>query len=327
VRLFLGVDGGQSSVTAVIGDECGRVLGTGRAGPCRDVANIAEAISRAGGPRVFDTAFEAACFGLSGAGLNQESPDRESSDREREIRGLVQANHYLISHDARVALAGATARQPGVVTIAGTGSIAFGKNRAGRSARAGGWGYIFGDEGGAFDIVRQALRAALRYEEGWGEPTALRDYLLGKRTANALCALAKETGAPGAGNAANDLLHRWYRADFSRDRVAALAPLVDQAAAAGDRVANDILKNAAQQLAALAASVRGQLFGGEPALVSYWGGVFRSAAIRERFRMLLELDSLNQFTPPRYSPALGALLEAYTLAGLECELTCVPETL
>ncbi|HEY6344170.1 MAG TPA: BadF/BadG/BcrA/BcrD ATPase family protein [Bryobacteraceae bacterium] len=301
MRFFLGVDGGQTSVTAVIGDERGRVLGTGRAGPCREIANIAEAISRAGGP----TTFEAACFGLSGGG----------SDREKEIRDLVRANQTLITHDAWVALAGAAARQPGVVTIAGTGSMAFGKNRVGRSARAGGWGYIFGDEGGAFDIVRQALRAALRYEEGWGEPTALRDSLL------------KETGAADA----NDLLHRWYRAASSRDQVAALAPLVDQAAAAGDRVANDILKNAAQQLAALAASVRGQLFPGEPALVSYCGGVFRSAAIRERFRMLVEPDSLNQFTPPRYSPALGALLEAYALAPLntnvECELTCVPETL
>jgi N-acetylglucosamine kinase-like BadF-type ATPase len=301
VRSFLGVDGGQSSVTAVIGDERGRVLGTGRAGPCREIGNIARAISRAGGSITFDGAFEAACFGLSGGGV----------DREREIRDLVQAKDYLITHDAWVALAGATARQPGVVTIAGTGSIAFGKNRGGRYGRAGGWGYIFGDEGGAFDTVRQALRAALRYEEGWGEPTALRDSLL------------KETGAADA----NDLLHRWYGAASSRDQVAALAPLVDQAAAAGDRVANDILKNAAQQLAALAASVRGQLFGGEPALVSYWGGIFRSAAIRERFRMLVELDSFNQFTPPRYSPALGALLEAYALAGVECELTCIPETL
>jgi N-acetylglucosamine kinase-like BadF-type ATPase len=321
MTLFLGVDGGQSSVTAVIGDERGRVLGTGRAGPCPEIGNIAEAISRADGSTTFDGTFEAACFGLSGGG----------ADREREIRDLVKANHYLITHDAWVALAGATARQPGVVTIAGTGSIAFGKNRGGRSARAGGWGYIFGDEGGAFDIVRQALRAALRYEEGWGEPTALRDYLLGKRTANALCGLAEETGAPDAATSANDLLHRWYRAGSSRDQVAALAPLVDQAAAAGDRVANDILKNAAQQLAALAASVRGQLFPGEPALVSYWGGVFRSAAIRERFRMLVELDSLNRFTPPRHSPALGALLEAYALAGVECgvecELTSTPETL
>jgi N-acetylglucosamine kinase-like BadF-type ATPase len=171
--------------------------------------------------------------------------------------------------------------------------------------------------------VRQALRAALRYEEGWGEPTALRDSLL------------TETGAANAAADAaadvNALLHRWYQAASSRDQVAALAPLVDQAAGAGDRVANDILKNAAQQLAALAASVRGQLFPGEPALVSYWGGVFRSLAIRERFQMLVELDPLNQFTHPRYSPALGALLEAYALAGVECgvecELTSVPPTL
>src|SRR5947209_3167873 len=76
------------------------------------------------------------------------------------------------------ALAGATRSGQGIITIAGTGSIAFGRNPAGRTARAGGWGYIFGDEGGGFDIARQATRAILRLEEGWGPPTALRETLL-----------------------------------------------------------------------------------------------------------------------------------------------------
>ena len=81
---------------------------------------------------------------------------------------LLSAVHLSVSHDALIAYVGACGGEPGVVVIAGTGSIAFGRGSDGREARAGGWGYVFGDEGGAFDIVRQALRAALRFEEGWG---------------------------------------------------------------------------------------------------------------------------------------------------------------
>jgi N-acetylglucosamine kinase-like BadF-type ATPase len=244
--------------------------------------------------------FQSACFGLSGG----------AAGKEPLIRELATAEHYLITHDAWVALAGATAGEPGIAVIAGTGSIAFGRNRDGRTARAGGWGYMFGDEGSAFDIARQALRAALREEEGWGPPTALRRTLL---------------DAMGAANA-NDLLHGCYAGDFSRDRVAGIAPLIEGAAAAGDPIAQDILKGAAHSLAILAAAVRGQLFQpDEPVLVSYCGGVFRSQELRERFRMLVQLTELNRAAPPRYGPAAGALLEAYRIAGVRRELTNIPD--
>ena len=82
--------------------------------------------------------------------------------------------------------------------IAGTGSFCFGRNGAGQTARAGGWGYVFGDEGGGFDLSRQAVRAGLRFEEGWGPPTALRAMLL------------EATGAVDM----NDLLHRMYTAEY-----------------------------------------------------------------------------------------------------------------
>ena len=88
-----------------------------------------------------------------------------------------------------VALAGAHAGEPGIITVAGTGTISFGRNAAGKYARAGGWGYVYGDEGGGFDIVRQAVRAILRYEEGWGPPTLLTAKLLeatGMKLANDL---------------------------------------------------------------------------------------------------------------------------------------------
>jgi N-acetylglucosamine kinase-like BadF-type ATPase len=105
-----------------------------------------------------------------------------------------------------------------------------------------------------------------------------------------------------------------------------LAPLISQAAAAGDPIAQDILKTAAQSLATLAAAVRAQLFGpDDPVLVSYCGGVFRSPELQERFRMLVELTDLNRAVAPRYGPAAGALLEAYRIAGVRRELTNIPD--
>src|SRR5207249_7827038 len=112
--------------------------------------------------------FEAACVGMSGG----------PADKQAILSEILPARKLVVTHDALIALSGATGGEPGIVAIAGTGSIAFGRNGDGQTARAGGWGYIFGDEGGGFDITRQALRAALRFEEGWGPPTALGDLLL-----------------------------------------------------------------------------------------------------------------------------------------------------
>jgi N-acetylglucosamine kinase len=183
--------------------------------------------------------------------------------------------------------------------------MVFGRNAAGVTARAGGWGYVFGDEGGAFDLVRQALRAILRNEEGWGPPTALRQALL-----QALP--EKATGAHDA----NRLLHLLYTDEYPRDRVAGWARLVDQAARSGDAVASDILGSAAQQLATLTAAVRRQLFEGSGAVnICYSGGVFGSQPLLERFRMLVELEAGNRVSAPRHGAAEGALLEAYRLSG------------
>lgn len=313
MKLFLGVDGGQSSTTALIGGEDGRVLGVGRAGPSNHAgaaegrekfvralgACVREAVAQTG--IICDAPFECACMGFSGGPADKEAPARE----------IVNAKHYSFTHDALIALSGATGGGHGVVTIAGTGSIAFGRNAEGRTARAGGWGYAFGDEGGAFDLVRKALRAALRFEEGWGPPTALRDALLEATRAQ---------DTPGYGTA-NDLLHRFYADEFTRARIAAFAPLVDEAAIAGDAVARDILKDAAQSLATIAAAVREQLFApAEIVTMSYVGGAFQSALLLERFRMLVELVDGNRVTAPRFGPAGGALIEAYRLAGIECGL-------
>ena len=302
-RWFLGVDGGQSSTTALIGDETGRVAGMGRGGPCNHVSSaeartrfskalggaIGAALQAAG---ITEANFETACLGLSGG----------PADKDALVRDLVPAQKYSITSDAVIALMGATAGEPGVIAIAGTGSIAFGRNAEGRTARAGGWGYAFGDEGGAFDLVRQAVRAGLRQEEGWGAATTLREALL------------KATGAPDM----NDLVHRFYTPEYPRARIASFAKLVDEAARNGDAIARDILHGGAQALATFVAAVRRQLFHrSEHTSVSYIGGVFESAMLRERFTMLVELEGSCRLEPPAYGPAAGALIEAYRMAGLK----------
>jgi N-acetylglucosamine kinase-like BadF-type ATPase len=309
---FLGVDGGQSSTTALIGDAAGCVIGSGRGGPGNHVgaaearAKFTKAIDdsvggacREAGLDVAGIRFTSACLGFSGG----------PADKQAILKEIVKSDRMMVTHDGLIALSGATAGEPGLITIAGTGSFAFGRNK-GETARAGGWGYLFGDEGGGFYITRQALRAALRFEEGWGPPTSLRPVLL---------------AATGARNV-NDLLHRCYTPEFPRARVAGYAKLVDEAAEKGDAAAREVMEEAARELVKLAHAVRQQLFDEEePARVSYVGGVFRSKMLLERFRTLVQMEPGNQVDAPVYGPAAGALLEAYRAAGMNCGLSNVPE--
>src|SRR6202045_858223 len=140
IKLFLGVDGGQSSTTALIGDETGRVLGAGRGGPCNHVGAsegrakltraVEECLAKACEQAQLDPAqvrFEAACFGMSGG----------PSDKEALLPQILRTDKLIVPHDGLIAVSGATAGEPGIVTIAVTGSFAFGRNSAGEARRAG----------------------------------------------------------------------------------------------------------------------------------------------------------------------------------------------
>jgi N-acetylglucosamine kinase-like BadF-type ATPase len=312
-RVFLGIDGGQTSTIALIGDETGRVIGSGLGGPCNHVGAadgrakftraITESVDAALRQASLDretVRFEVICAGFSGG----------AEDKESLLREILRADRLVLSTDAVIALAGATGGEPGIITIAGTGSIAFGRNGAGKTGRAGGWGYVFGDEGGGFDLARQGLRAALRQEEGWGPATALHSLFLEE----------------GGTKSANELLHRFYTAEYPRPRVASFSPIVTRAAAEGDQVARGILFKAASELALLASAVRREIFQpGETVRVACLGGVFGSVIVRDQFRELVEQERGNQCGPPLHAPAAGALLEAYRAAGLNLRLTNVPD--
>ena len=335
---FLGVDGGQSSTTAIIGDETGRVVGYGRGGPCNHISGpeakarfvgaigqavreaVAqtpalnpclanntpseprpqEAVSAAPGPQPGPRPphFASACLGFSGG----------AEDKAPWLVEIFTAGRRLVTHDGLIALAGATGGKPGVIIIAGTGQFAFGRNGAGRTARAGGWGYVYGDEGGGFDLTRQALRAALRDEEGWGPKTTLREMLL----------------AASDAKDANDLLHRLYTPAFPRPVIASWSHLVNDAAESGDACAREILGAAARHLADYALAVHRNLFSAsDPGVaIAHIGGVFKSKRLLDTFRSMIAPLIAN---PPMYGPATGALLEAYREAGLSPKLSNVPE--
>jgi N-acetylglucosamine kinase len=305
-ELFLGVDGGQSSTTAIVGDEEGRVIGIGQDGPCNHVSGpgarerFIGAIGGAVRKAVGAITFASGCFGFSGG----------PADKQALIEEMFTIGNLVVTHDGLIALVGANSGQPGIIAIAGTGQMAFGRNAAGEAMRAGGWGYVYGDEGGGFDLTRQALRAALRMEEGWGPATTLR------------AALLEATGASDA----NDLLHRFYTVDWPRSKVAALSKVVDEAAITGDAVAIDLLHLAAQHQANFVGAVRSRLFrDGEPARVACIGGCWRSTRLHERFRRIVELADGVTCGPPEMGPAAGALLEAYRQAGRPVTLSNVPE--
>jgi N-acetylglucosamine kinase-like BadF-type ATPase len=312
-RYYLGIDGGQSGTKGLLSDENGRVLGAGLGGPCNHVAahegrakffaavgSVLDQACQAAGLDAASLEFASVCLGFSGGAEDKEAYSRE----------LIRSHKYKITHDADIALSGATEGQPGIVVIAGTGSIAFGRNAAGRTARAGGWGYIFGDEGGGFDLTRQALRSALRHEEGWGPPSTLRDRLL---------------AATGASKI-NELMHRFYTPEFPRPAVAALSSLVSDAAEESDEEAQRILFDAASQLVSYVEGVHRVIFQSmQPVPIAYIGGVFKSRLLLEEFVKTIRYRLACPALPPKMDPAAGALLEALRADGNSSPVSNLPK--
>lgn len=198
LRLFAGVDAGASHTTAVVGDQQGAILARRRGGPgnllpgqaqqrAREIGRLIEAsVQQAGGvPPV-----ESAVVGAAGAGR-----ERERQDLERELAALGVARRVSVVTDAAAALESAFPGQFGIVLLAGTGSIALGRDSQGRVYRVGGWGWQFGDEGSGYALARAALAAVFRAADGRGPDTRLTRLLpeaCGVTTVEDLAAWARE---------------------------------------------------------------------------------------------------------------------------------------
>jgi N-acetylglucosamine kinase-like BadF-type ATPase len=278
--LILGVDGGGTKTVAWLAplDDAANtvVLGRGAAGPGNPravgfetaQANILVAIEAAfADARLARCTVEAACFGLAGAGRGIEQQRISAWAQQQAVAGVVR-----VVGDAEPILAAAASDVRGVALICGTGSLAWGRNAAGQVARAGGWGYLLGDEGSGYQIARAALIAALQAFDGRGRPTVLLDRLL-----------------PALGVAApEELVEIVYSPHTSRERVAGLASVVFDAAAE-DAVALTIIESAAGELAEMVAAVcrRLQLPDGEYALALAGSVILNRPRLREHLQTRL----------------------------------------
>src|SRR5262249_43942405 len=173
----------------------------------------------------------------------------------------LPAGKFRCDNDAVCGWAGALACQDGINVIAGTGSMAYGEF-AGRSARAGGWGELFSDEGSAHWIAREGLTLFSHMSDGRAPRGPLHEIL--REHFQLLSDL--------------DLCAAIYGTDrIQRSQLAALAPLVARAATCGDAQAAALFGVAAAELARIVDAVRRQLHvPDDTALsVSYSGGMFQ----------------------------------------------------
>jgi N-acetylglucosamine kinase-like BadF-type ATPase len=316
MEYFLGVDGGASSTICAVCSDDGAVLGIGRGGPSNHIlAPGGRERARGAVGAALETAlraanlaaveFRAAQFGMTGI--------TAGTDRARafaEVVGeVLRARTARVDNDSAIALAGALACGPGVMVIAGTGSVALGLDPAGREARVGGWGYIFGDDGSAFALGRAGVHAALHARDGTGPETVLVDRI-----------------PPAIGMDVQAIPMAFYEGRLDRAQVASLSPVVTAAATAGDVVARRLVDRAATSLADLVAAVIRRLTWPEGATpVAPVGGVFDAGPIVFKpLRLALAAAAPGAvLVPPRYEPAAGALLLALRSGGV----THTPERL
>jgi N-acetylmuramic acid 6-phosphate etherase len=305
--LVVGIDGGGTSTVAVVADAVtGRVLGRGTGGPSNNTAVGVDAALRELDAAV-DAAFAAAgvpraragaaCLGLAGADRPEEFDVlRDWADRA----GLADA--VTVTNDAALLIAAGTPGGWGLAVIAGTGSIAYCRSRDGVCTRAGGWGYLLGDDGSGFRIVLAALRACCKAVDRCGPPTALVDSFLSRM------GLTDPT----------ELIQAVYRGVWDRAALAGLAPVVLGAADAGDAVAAEVIDRQAAELARTAAAAvaeAGLPTTGLPLALA--GGVFLGhGGYRARFLDALRANGVSPDPVQLVSePAVGAVVLARQLAA------------
>jgi len=309
--IVVALDGGQSATLALAADLNGVVLGSALAGASNHVDEPGgrERLEMAVTPGIRGALANAgrtaeqvvcACLGMTGA------PGEARAIAARLLPAAQVEAHY----DTVTALAGASLARPGVVVIAGTGAVAYGRLDDGREARAGGWGYLMGDEGSAYDLGIAALRAACRASDGRGDPTEL------------VWRVPQALGQPDLTG-----VHRVvYSQTVTRSELARLAIVITDAARAGDAVACRLLDQAGHDLADAALAVIARLEGRDSRLTVYpTGGVFQAGdLILTAFRAGIAAQSpASQVIMPAFGPAVGALLLALRMAGTALDEACI----
>lgn len=303
--IVIGIDGGGSKTRAMVADEkgatVGDVVGPGsavRPGHVDDSADVITAVVRDAlascemthvQPRVL-------CVGVAGAGREAERQALWQALVSREL-----ASEVVIHSDFSIALDDAFGDGPGVLLISGTGSSAFGRGPTGLTARCGGWGPAFGDEGSGAWIGRRALSVVAAASDGREPETALTGAILTAAEVNEVSELIAWAAAATPGT------------------LASLAPVVMSVADAGDLRANSLVSLAVEELSLHIRALARQLFIDERAAVpvAFTGGMLRrGSTLRKRLEHRLKSAVPGaQVNPEEVLPVRGAVRGALRFLG------------
>jgi N-acetylglucosamine kinase-like BadF-type ATPase len=301
VAYYLGIDGGGSKTTCLVGDEAS-ILGRGDS-TGSNIVRLGEQAAR----EALQQSVLAAC---ANAKIDPKQISKTVAGvagvGSAEVREFVQktlhevvAGEIIVVTDVEAALEAAFAEGPGVVVVSGTGSIAFARNSQGLTSRAGGWGWAISDEGSGPWIGRAAVTAIFRArdagETGQMEQSILKTWQLSDH--QHLVSAANATPPP----------------DFG-----ALLPEVVAAANGGDPIAAEVFLRAGRELAALAKIAGCRIFGADASVpVAMSGGAFAHAPnLREAFYNSLQAQLPQaRLLPDLADPVLGALQMARCAQG------------
>jgi len=309
-KLILGVDGGATKTICAIANEDFRVIGVGAAGPCnynvvgiKDAhRNVEMAIQQAylsiEDEKLRNKTAEIGCFGIGGL-----TTQHDYEIISNQIIPYESAKNRVIVNDVIVAFYAVTNGEPGIVVVAGTGSIAYGVNSKNESMISGGWGWLIGDEGSAFYIAKQALALAAKAYDGRGRKTALTNMFKEEFKVEDF----------------KDIVPKIYH-EVTSANIASLSKVVFSAAKKGDKIAIKILKEASEELGRAAVAIARKIFTkNERITVGVSGGVFRAEPIIwTYFKEYVSKRLPNAaFTPPVKYPVIGALIMGYKNLKIE----------
>jgi len=302
VGIFLGIDGGGTKTTCVVGDDTS-LLATATAGPS-NVVRVGEERARESLDEAIRHACKAAgitpaqvdgtCIGLAGAARP------EIAEIVRRLLSEIVSGPVNVVGDMEIAMQAAFGSGPGVIVNAGTGSFAYGRDKAGRTERVGGWGFAISDEGSGQWIGRTAITAIYRAHDE-GERTMLLPELLRLWKLSSLNDLVRPANASPP-------------PDFS-----SLFPIVLAVADAGDSLARSVLTQAGVELARLVKLVIRRLFAEEGSVpVAMTGGVLRqSALVRQVFYNSLRSEYPNASVNSTLIESVKGALELARQAGMK----------
>ena len=296
----MGIDGGGTRTLAVIVDETLQEVGHGQAGPANyhnvGLESVRCALRLAADRACLDANCALDDLSALGCGLAGAGRPEDRHLLQRVVARAIPVSPLIVTHDAEIALVGGTGRREGVVLVSGTGSVAYGVNASGDSARAGGWGPVLGDEGSSYWIGLAGLRTGVRSYDGRAPATILGQGILAELGLRRMEELVSWTSGRG-----------------SMEQIAALASVVGQCAGAGDEAAQGILRQAGGELASLAWAVVCKLGLANTACeIVLAGGTLRHQPMvtqtlrKELARLAPRADPVW----PRRGPAFGAAILA-----------------